>query len=242
MIDNDKASILYPGRIVTYYPENQTADIKISAEKVYSNFDGKNKQTERQILKGVPVHTPYGGGWSLTFPIKTGDTCLIAFSQIGYDHWFYNDKDAGGTIIKQPVPHLMRHFSEDDGFAMVGFNTLPRKIQSYHATHSQWRNNVADQVISLNDDKSITITSPVSVTINSPKTIVNSADVDVNCSTADITASSKVTLDTPLTEITGNLLMTTGNFTMTSGTFSGQGVNFNTHVHSQGNDSQFKYK
>lgn len=228
--DDTDMSVILPGRIVSYYPANQTADITISAEKIFSNTEGKEQLSTRQMLVGVPVHTPYGGGWSLTFPIKTGDTCLIVFSQIGYDHWFYQDKDLGGTVESMPVPPLKRKFSEDDGFAMVGFNTIPRKIQSYHATHSQWRNDIADQVISLNDDKSITITSPVSVTINAP-------DVNVNCETADITASTKTTIDTPLTEITGNLLMVNGNFTMTNGIFTGQGVNFNNHIHSQGSDS-----
>lgn len=221
--DDTDMSIILPGRIVSYYPTTQTADITISAEKVFSNIQGKEQLSTRQKLIGVPVHTPYGGGWSLTFPIKTGDTCLIMFSQVGYDHWLYEDKDTAGTISHMPVPTLKRKFSEDDGFAMVGFNTIPRKIASYHATHSQWRNEAATQVISLNSDSSIDITTPNNITIN--------------CQNATVNASTKVKIDSPLTEITGDLIMPNGDLTMTNGTLTGQGVNFNNHIHSQGADS-----
>jgi len=222
MIDNDDMSIILPGRIVTYYPTDQTADIQISAERIFSNIDSLLQQTDRQLLLDVPVHTPYGGGWSVTFPIKTGDTCLLCFSQIGYDHWLYKDLDRGGTVERQPVPHLKRQFSEDDGFAMVGFNTKPRAIQSYHPTHSQWRDEDASQVISLNDDETITITSPVALTINAPSVVVN-------CETTVINASTSVTMDTPLVTFTGDFDVPNGTYTLT-------GIDMNNHIHSQGND------
>ena len=224
MIDDDDMSIIYPARIVNYYPATQTADIKISAERVRSSVNQLLKIEGRQLIEDVPVHTPYGGGWSMTFPIKTGDTCLICFSQIGYDHWFIQDRDTGGTIATQPVPHLRRQFSEDDGFAMVGFNTKPRAIQSYHPTHSQWRDEDASQVISLNDNETITITSPVSLTVNAPSVVIN-------CDTADINASTNVTIDSPLTKITGDLEMIDGDFTMTNGVFTDQGISYIDHRH-----------
>jgi len=215
-INNDSFSILYPGRIVNYYPDSQTADITISAERIFSDTVEKLQQVDRQMLIGIPVHTAYGGGWSITFPIKTGDTCLIAFSQIGYDHWLYEDKDTGGTVSKQPVPHLRRQFSEDDGFAIVGFNTIPRKIQSYSSSNSQWRNDDTSQIISLNEDGSIDITSPNNVTITG-------SNISIVADNVTITASTQITLDSPETLVTGNL--TVG------------GISMNTHTHSQGNDS-----
>lgn len=218
-------SKLLPGRIVTYYPENQTADIKISAERIFNDTTALLQLTEREVLLGVPVHTPYGGGWSVTFPIKPGDTCLLAFSQIGYDHWLYQDKDTGGTVAKQPVPHLRRQFSEDDGFAMVGFNTIPRAIQGYSNSHSQWRNADVSQIISLNDDGTIEVTSPITVTIDAPQTII----------TGHLTVNGNI-------NTTGTYDNSEGSMTITGDVIAGSGIRDvsllnHTHPENDGGDT-----
>ncbi|MCK5017066.1 MAG: hypothetical protein KAS32_08335 [Candidatus Peribacteraceae bacterium] len=198
MINNEEYSIILPGRIVEFFPEDQTATILISVERVTHSSNKTDELTKRTPLEGVPVHTPSGGGWSITMPIKAGDTCLLFFSQVGYEHWLYDDADTAGTLAELPKPWLSRQFNEDDGFALVGMNTLPRAISNYHATSSQWRGpDPTKQVISLNDDESIDITSNVKITINAPA-------VEVNCQTADVNASTGVNVSTPITAISGN--------------------------------------
>lgn len=123
------------------------------------------------------------------------------FSQFGYDHWLFEDKDEAGTLASLPKPHLRRVFDKQDGLALVGFNTIPRAITSYSANHSQWRNDDASQLISLNEDTSIEITSPTKLTINAPEVIVN-------CETSEVNASTKVDLNTPDTNLSGNLTVT----------------------------------
>ena len=219
MINTNLYSINLPARIITYYPENQTADIQICAERIASDAENDSEVVVREPLLEVPVHTPSGGGWAMTMPIKAGDTCILFFSQIGYDHWLYEDKDTAGTLAKLPKPWLQRKFSEDDGYALVGLNTLPRAIQSYSAVDSQWRNSDATQIIDLREDLSIVITSPVSITINAPECIVNAPSTTVNSDTTtvnatvqadvvapitNITSSTSVTLTTPMTTMTGN--------------------------------------
>lgn len=198
MIDNQKMSIILPARVVKYFPANQTATVQLCVETIYSSATTISDSKARQPLEGVPVHTVSGGGWAMTMPIKAGDSCLMYFSQQGYDHWLYDDRDTAGTLAGLPQPWLRRQFSDDDGLALVGFNTLPRAIKAYSANHSQWRNEDAAQVISLNEDTSIEITSPVSVTINAPA-------VTVNCETADVNASTKLTVNSPDSEFTGNV-------------------------------------
>jgi len=199
MINNEQYSIILPARIIKYYPENQTADILVSAERVTHTSSKSNNSTSRSAILGVPVHTPSGGGWAITFPVKVGDTCVMLFSQIGYDHWLYENKDKAGTYLGLPKPHLSRQFNEDDGFAFVGMNSLPQAVPDYHATHSQWRGpNSSLQVISLNDDKTISIISDTKVTVTTPQ-------VEVNCTDAVVNASTSVKLDTPDTHITGTL-------------------------------------
>ncbi len=197
MVDNQKYSIILPARIVEYFAETQTATVQISAEQI-SNNAGTNQGTViRKPIEDVPVHTPSGGGWAMTMPIKAGNTCIMFFSQIGYDHWLYEDKDTAGKIAGLPKPWLKRQFHEDDGYALVGLNTLPRAIKDYSATDSQWRNEDATQIISLNEDLSIRIDSPVSVTINAPVVVAN-------CDSATVNASDSVTVETDVATVNAN--------------------------------------
>ncbi len=198
MINNQEMSIILPGRVVEYFPATQTATIQISAEFI-SNNDGELEQVrKREPLLDVPVQTPSGGGWAITMPIKAGNTCILFFSQIGYDHWLHEDKDTAGLLAGRPKPWLNRMFHEDDGFAIVGLNTIPTAVKSYTMDGSQWRNDDATQNIHLKEDLSIEINSPTKLVINAPEVVVN-------CDTADIVASTKTTIDCPESEMTGNL-------------------------------------
>ena len=190
-----------PGRIVEYFPTTQTATVRISNDRTYDSSSNDDEQVLPVLLYEVPVFTAGGGGWHMTFPIKAGDTCLLSFSEFGYDHWFVDNKDSAGILDDgDPPAWTERRFNLDDGFAQVGWNNLPTAIQNYHAANSQWRNASADQVISLNADTSITITSPISLTVNAPAVTVVGDTVDFNTST-------KITMTSPEVEITGNLLV-----------------------------------
>lgn len=210
---------MLPARIVEFFPETQTATILICAETLFNSSDSIADSKLREPLEGVPVHTVGGGGWHITMPIKAGDTCIISFSQVGYDHWLYEDKNEAGLLAGLPKPHLRRQFNEDDGFATVGFNTLPRAIKKFSATDSTWINDNVDheagedfQVITLKEDLSIVIDSSVSLTINAPSVVVNCETSEVNattsstittptatveCGTSDINASESATVTTP---------------------------------------------
>lgn len=207
MIDNSKYSIILPARIVEYFPEDQTATVQISVETIYNNSESLYEIKKRQPLEGVPVHTPSGGGWAITMPIKEGDSCIMFFSQVGYDHWLYEDKDSAGLLAGLPKPWMRRQFNEDDGYALVGLNTIPRAIKSYTMDGSQWRNEDAIQNIHLKEDLSIEINSPVSVTINAPSVVVNCDTSEVNAGSSASITTPKTTIDSPETEITGNVVI-----------------------------------
>lgn len=205
MIDNEDY-VCFPGRIVKYYAEDQTADVKLCAERVFSNADNLMSVRERGIIPRVPVHTPSGGGWSMTMPIKPKDTCILFFSQIGYDHWLVNDVDTGGTLVGNPVPHLLRSFDVNDGYALVGLNTLPRAISNYHTENSEWRGpDSSKQVIRLKPDQHIEIESAVQVTIIAPH-------VQVSCETitADVSGHAQLNADTVQADIGGTLTANVG--------------------------------
>ena len=218
---NNEYNIHFPGRVVTYYPEDQTADIQICAESIVDTFEEMDKLHVRKVLKKVPVQTAGGGNWHLTFPIKPGDPCLLLFSQVGYDHWFYEDKDEAGVIAKNPAPWLRRCFDITDGFAQVGFNTLPRAVQSYSPTDSEWRNQDAAQVITLGEDLTITIKTTASILVQAP-------EVTIDAATSILAKSPSITLD-------GAVHITGATTSDSTGTFSGDviaaGISTSTHTH-----------
>lgn len=210
-----------PGRIVEYFPENQTATIRICVERSYDSSTDLGSLVARGLLEGVPVHTPSGGGWAMTMPIKVGDTCILFFSQVGYDHWMFEDKDEAKTHGGQPMYWTNRKFDLQDGYALVGLNTLPRAIQSYSPDHSQWRDADATQLISLNSDNSIDIKSPSLVRVTAPN--------------VEVIATTEVKITSPLTSMSGALavegnITTQGSMTA-SGEVTGNGIVLSTHEH-----------
>lgn len=105
-----------PGRIVAYtYP---TATVEILGQRVMK--DGTTSAYPQ--LQNVPVLTMQGGGFSLQFPIKAGDQCLVIFADRNIDAWYQNGNS------QPPLDGRLHDIS--DGFAIVGINwqsdpTLP---------------------------------------------------------------------------------------------------------------------
>lgn len=84
-------------------------------------FDADNWWTVAlPILVDVPVVFPGGGGFSLTFPVKAGDECLVVFASRAIDNWWYQ-----GGVQTQSV--LTMH-DLSDGFAFVGVRSQPHKL------------------------------------------------------------------------------------------------------------------
>lgn len=228
------------GRILEYFPETQTATVKISGERLFSSTSDTRTRTPRTKIENVPVHTPSGGGWALTFPIKPNDTCLLLFSQQGYDHWLWEDLDEGGSFKGNPVFWLERKFSLKDGFAHVGYNTIPRKISDYSKENSEWRGEDSSlQVIRLKPDTSIEIESSVSVTVIAPV-------VNVESTTTNITATAACNITSPITNVSGILNvggalnvtgLTTGAGTMATPAIMINGKPYSGHVHMHGQDT-----
>jgi len=207
----DDYHIIMPGRIIEYFPEDQTATVKISSDRIFSNYTEDESQVTPGVLKDVPVFTAGGGGWHTTYPIKPGNTCLINFSQFGYDHWFVNDEDRAGVRADgHPQPWTRRKFSLDDGFAQVGWNNLPNAIQDYNATDAEFRNADREQRVSLLEDGNLLIktgTTTINLAPSGDITVNTDTAINVVCDTATVTAATSTTIDTPETTITGNVLI-----------------------------------
>jgi hypothetical protein len=203
----DDYSIVMPGRIIEYFPANQTATVLISAKRVYNSATESQEQVESGLLYDVPVHTTAGGTYALTLPIQPLDTCLLLFSQFGYDHWLWQDKDEAGEFSGNPSPWQRRVFSKKDGLALVGFNPVPRAIPNYSPTDAEFRNLDLDQFLSLRANGDIDIEGPAdaSLTIAVSYTV----DVPVTTWTGDINLTGDIT-QTGNNTIVGNVDVTGG--------------------------------
>lgn len=200
-----------PGRIVSYDASTQTATIKICAERITNNTNELDVLEEYGNLVNVPVHTPSGGGWSMTFPIKENDTCMVVFSQVGYDHWMFLNRDKAGTLGGVPKPWLHRCLSLNDSYAIVGFNTIPNPIPNLSPTDSEWRNTDKTQKITLAESGDISIDSPTNIDITAPNVSI----------TGDL-------------QITGEVNIT-GGITSTGDIVAGT-ISLQSHTHTDGNN------
>lgn len=149
-----------PGIIENFDSVTQTATVAPAIKRVIINR-GVEEISLTSIgitpLINVPVIYPRGGGFSLTFPVKRGDECLITFIERGLDNWHQR----GG--VQEPAGK--RYHSYSDAVATVGLSSLPNVISDYNADSVQLRSDT--------NEVSITLDSANDVTIDCANLIVN---------------------------------------------------------------------
>lgn len=99
-----------PGFVISYDKSSQTCSVQLAIRERRAN-----QNIDLPILTDVPVFMPCGKGGGMTYPIKSGDECLVVFSDACIDSWFNS-----GTISN--VISVRRH-DLSDGFAFVGFRS-----------------------------------------------------------------------------------------------------------------------
>lgn len=123
---------LHVGIIQSFDATKQTAQISIAYTKTYFQTNDKGVVTPvsipYSILAGVPVICLSGGPGFLTFPISSGDECLVLFNDRSIDNWY-----ASGQV--GPVQTSRLH-SLADGFALVGIRNSTKQLQNYSQTHT----------------------------------------------------------------------------------------------------------
>lgn len=181
--------------------------------------------TKLPLLLDVPVIFPSGGGFTLTFPLKPGDEGLVSFSSRCIDSWW----QSGGV---QPQTEL-RFQDLSDGFIQVGIRSQPRVLPLVNTEFAELRSD---------DDQTYVQIQPTRVNIVAPEEIVATAPlVTANTTNAVLNASEKITLNTPIVEISGTLhvlnsegapapCQVSGDIT-TNGDVIASGVSLVHHVH-----------
>jgi len=110
------------GTIESFDPDNQTASISINYLKSYV-INGESVPKKYPLLLDCPIIMMSGGGATLTFPVKKGDTCLVLFNDRNIDNWF-----VGGQVTE--LDNNRAH-SLSDGIALIGLRSVKNKVEDY---------------------------------------------------------------------------------------------------------------
>lgn len=182
-----------PGIVESFDPETQLASVQPAIRRIFVTRDGDTEiltPSDLPILINVPVIFPRGGGFSLTFPVKKGDECLLTFCERSIDNWHETGK------IKKPGAR--RFHSLSDATAFVGLSSLPNKIPNYDPNNVELKKDDDTVYISLKEDGSLDIHADSNVNISTD------ADIVATCDNIDVTANTNATLTAPTINLNGN--------------------------------------
>lgn len=121
-IENEMAQlrVAMPGIIESFDPATQTASVQPAIMEDVKIGNDDTKAESIPVLSQVPVQFPRGGGYSMTFPVKKGDECLLIFGDSCIDGWW----QSGGV---QQQMETRRH-DLSDAMAIVGITCVQKAI------------------------------------------------------------------------------------------------------------------
>lgn len=183
-----------PGRVVGK-PNlaEQRVDIQLLVNKVTTD----DVSREHPILLNVPLVFQGSSSSQFSFPVRTGDTVLVVFSQRSIDRFKLG--------AKQPhTPADFRKYSRNDAMAIPGLFTFPDAVNN--PSKRKLSHSTDDAVITHNigtgAECEVRLKSSGDIIINAPGN-----KVQVNCKDAEIKASTSTRIDSPQTTVTGSLLV-----------------------------------
>lgn len=203
-----------PGVIDSFDGETQTATV-IPAVSMKTFIDDKESVLEFPPIVNAPLVFPFAStaGFALTLPIRRGDPCIILFSQRSIDNWH----DRGGI---QPSESGVgtRHHDLTDALVFMAASPVPDVLGEWEGQGIQIRNRDKTSKVTVFNEK-VVIDNTTEVIIDTPKTTI----------TGTLTVNGATHLK--------NTLLVDGN-TEFKGIVTNNGTNIGeTHIHSQGNDS-----
>jgi hypothetical protein len=190
-----------PGIIVSFNADAQTVEVQPAIKGLLRGPTGVETWVNLPVLPDVPVVFPSGGGFTLTFPIKAGDECLVVFSARCIDAWW----QSGGT--QQQIEQRLQDLS--DGFCIPGPRSQPRKLAGLSTSDVQLRTDDGAAFVAIKPSGDIQVTSPTKITLTAPDVTVEATNITLQGNTSiigSLTQSGGVgLLEGPVT-VTGDLI------------------------------------
>jgi hypothetical protein len=140
-----------PGIIDSFDAATQTVQVKPALQKLLFPDGEDARWVDLPPLVDVPVVSLSGGGFAFTFPIQSGDYCLLLFAERAIDNWFEQGSSA------EPA-HARRH-SLSDAFAVVGIRPRGQALGSYNTSEVELRSTDGQIKIRLGQSE-IMLTAP----------------------------------------------------------------------------------
>lgn len=173
--NNRSFSCVKIGRIESFNPTTQTANIQILHKKKNEYNLKANELVDYPLLCEVPVVVIGGGNSHITFPISKGDNCIILFNDYDYDNWYISGEARPSNID--------RVHNITDGIAIVGIHSLVDLISDY-SEYVQ---------IKYSDSSKITIGSTIDLQNSDSSSIIIGETVEVNNSEINLNGVTTAT-------------------------------------------------
>lgn len=125
------------GTIQSFNSAKQTATATVNYPKTYYQLNSVTGLynpvlVNYPLLVDCPVICLGGGTTALTFPIQSGDECLVLFNDRAIDNWF---SGGAGAALSSSRLH-----SFSDGLILVGLRSLGKVLTNYDSTRAVLRN------------------------------------------------------------------------------------------------------
>lgn len=170
-----KMRVAVPGIIQSFDSSTQLATVQIAIQEnvrvpvLQPNglppITGQKQTVPIAPLQTVPVVFPRSGGFSLVFPVNSGDECLLVFSDACISAW----KQSGGV---QKQIRRRRH-DLSDAVAIVGLWNQTRVFTDYPTDHIELRSDDGAVKLKLSETQ-VQMVTPA----NNPQTLATKALVD----------------------------------------------------------------
>lgn len=169
------------------YP--MTAKVTPLLQALFTAADGTQTWLTLPQLVDCPIIFPNGGGFSLTFPVKAGDECLIIFASRCIDNWLVK-----GGVQRQAE---LRMHDLSDGFVLVGARSKPRALPSVSTTDVQLRSDDGTAFLSIDASKNIHAVTPGDVDVQAGGDIISQSQ------NLSATATGQIAMTAPHIFLTG---------------------------------------
>ena len=221
-----------PGIVDSVNLDAQTLSVQPSIQGIVLDEQSNATNVNLPLCVDVPIVWPRAGGFSLTFPIKTGDEVLLVFASRCIDSWWQN-----GGVGSQAE---LRLHDLSDGFAMLAPTSQPKRLLNVSGKNVQLRTDSGTSYIEITPDGQINILtnsevnidanniniSSESLSVNSTSCSVQSSTVDINASnTVSIIAATAATIQAPTINLIGNVATSGGGLSI-------DGADYEQHRHS----------
>lgn len=117
-----------PGRVESYDPTLQTADVQITVQNGTTSENGDRRVETVAIVTSVPILHAGGGGFRAVFPVRRGDTVLMVFTSRALARWLAN-----GGIVDPKSDH---HHDISDAVAITGLRDFKHVLGSVPTDHA----------------------------------------------------------------------------------------------------------